>query len=81
MVCETESSTQPIHGVKRLPGDSWQIWSHVLKYPIYTRDASDARRIVTALAAMYPHSVPFDYSEVDSAISADSAASDLAYIN
>lgn len=60
-----------MHGVKRLPGGSWQIWSYVLQLPIYTRSASDARRIVTALAAQYPHRVAVDYSEVDAAIEAE----------
>jgi hypothetical protein len=80
MIYETKSVIQPIHGVKRLPGGSWQIWSHVLKCPLYTRSATDARRIVTALAAMYPHSVPVDYSEVDAAISADRPECELAWV-
>lgn len=71
MAYKCESGMHPLHGLKRLPGGSWQIWSHVLHYPIYTRNATDARRLVTALAAMYPHGVSVDYSEVDTAIEAE----------
>jgi hypothetical protein len=81
MICETKSVTHPIHGVKRLPGGSWQIWSHVLKHPLYSRSATDARRIVTALATLYTHSVPVDYSEVDAAITADRPECELTWVS
>jgi hypothetical protein len=59
----------PIHGIRRLDEDHWEVWSLMLRGNVQCESAADAKRVAMALEKKFPFGAPVDYEPVNAAIS------------
>ena len=63
-----EKHAHPLHGIDHIPNDGWQVWSHILRYPVRCRCPKDAKRVAQALEAQYPNGATVDYTLINQTI-------------
>jgi hypothetical protein len=58
----------PIHGIRRIDDENWEVWSLMLRGNVLCESAADAKRVALALEKMFPLGARVDYSEANAAI-------------
>jgi hypothetical protein len=58
----------PIHGIRQLDDDHWEVWSLMLRGNVLCESAVDAKRVAMALEKKFPFGAPVDYSPANVAI-------------
>jgi hypothetical protein len=58
----------PIHGIRRVDDDNWEVWSLMLRGNVQCESAADAKRVAMAMETRFPLGAAVDYSEANAAI-------------